>query len=105
MLSEVRELPEVKKLSAEFQPLWKTLSKLTGSDIKTSRQAFNLYNTLIAEKSMNLPLSNWAKQTLTSKQFHKSVALDVHLQSYNETLKRLNGGKIFLTSLYLCKFG
>ncbi|XP_043478855.1 venom acid phosphatase Acph-1-like [Leptopilina heterotoma] len=94
MVSEIRKLPEVKELTNEFKPLWKNLSKFTGENITRSSEAHILYNTLISHQSMSLPLPQWANETLFSKKFIKSVSFSVLLRNYNETLKKMNGGRL-----------
>ena len=79
--------------SAQYNELWKKLTYNTGTKIDSTKYALRLYNTLIAEKAMKLPIPEWAEKLLASGELAKAASLQIELKNYNTILKRLNGGK------------
>lgn len=94
MEKAIRKLPEVIKKSLEFTQVWKRLSILSGKIIAHGKSAYNLYNTFIAEKSMNLSIPQWAEDLLANGELDASVAFHIQMKNYNETLRKFNGGRL-----------
>ena len=51
-----------------------------------------LYHTLMAEKSMNLSLPNWARNIFPYGRLLDGINLEYELFGYNTEMRRLNGG-------------
>lgn len=95
MFKEIEESEEVQEMFGEFKSLTKKLTKLTGKIIATPTDVFSFYNLLICQKSMELPIPNWAEELLVNSQFLEAVEVLEKLRNYNSTMRKMNGGKFF----------
>ncbi|XP_043473952.1 uncharacterized protein LOC122506046 [Leptopilina heterotoma] len=94
MFSEIEKLEEVKEMFGEFKSLTRKLTELTGKDITTPTDVFSFYNLLICQKSMKLPIPNWAEELLANNEFLEAVEVLEKLRNYNDTMKKMNGGRL-----------
>lgn len=92
-LESVQSLPEVVKDVEMFKPLMQALSHYTGKNITNTNQMYYLYHDLMAEKSMNLSLPKWTRSLFPYGSLWEATILEYDIVSYNDELKRLNGGK------------
>ncbi|XP_008555397.2 uncharacterized protein LOC103576824 [Microplitis demolitor] len=93
-LEKVKELPEVKNKIDEFLPLMRNLALLTGKNISSPFDLLLLYNVLMAESSMGLPLDKWAMEIFPHGLLLDGTVLDYEIKNSNENLKRLRGGML-----------
>ncbi|XP_033224627.1 venom acid phosphatase Acph-1-like isoform X2 [Belonocnema kinseyi] len=89
---KVFKLAEVAEKSTQYNELWKKLTYLTGEKIDSFKHALRLYNTLVEEKAMKLPIPEWAEELLASGELAKAASVQIELKNYNTILKKLNGG-------------
>ncbi|XP_029036303.2 venom acid phosphatase Acph-1-like isoform X2 [Osmia bicornis bicornis] len=96
----VEELRGVKKSAAiakklsEYNDLLEHLYEETGkSRDDPIMMVTELYQLLVSQRSMNIPLPEWATENV-QKRMEEIVRLDLETQSYTMQLKRLNGGSI-----------
>ena len=54
---------------------------------------YNLYHLFVAQTAMNLTLPEWTKKYFPQGKLLDGTIMEYELFSYNEKLKRLNGGK------------
>ena len=85
---------EFKLRENELSPFMKELGKMMGRTSPISLLDMNhLYQTLAAEKAMNLSLPEWGNSLFPDGNLHKGAILQYLLYGYNEKLRRLSGGK------------
>ncbi|XP_051154899.1 venom acid phosphatase Acph-1-like [Leptopilina boulardi] len=94
MEREIRQLPEVLKKSLEFKELLRKLTHWSGNNMTHCKSIYNLYNTLVVEKTMNLKIPQWADDILANGELEKGVAFHIQLKNYNTTLRKFNGGRL-----------
>ncbi|XP_063978499.1 venom acid phosphatase Acph-1-like [Diachasmimorpha longicaudata] len=90
----VKNLPEVRKKLSVFHDFLKNLTLWTGKSMKTANDMFNLYHALMAESSMGLALPPWATDIFPKGLLLNGTLLEYDIVSYNENLRRLNGGML-----------
>ncbi|XP_015117680.1 venom acid phosphatase Acph-1 [Diachasma alloeum] len=90
----VKKLPEVQERLNEFSGLLKNLSDWTGKNMSIPNDMFNLYHALMSESSMGLALPQWANHIFPEGLLLNGTILEYDIVSYNEKLKRLNGGML-----------
>ncbi|KAK0182664.1 hypothetical protein PV327_000777 [Microctonus hyperodae] len=93
-LKKVKRSEAIKREYEVFYDLMQNLSNWTGSKIKTSRDMFNLYHTLMAESSMNLLLPTWTNSIFPKGPLFNATIFDYRLRSYNVKLRKLYGGML-----------
>ncbi|XP_057337524.1 lysosomal acid phosphatase-like [Microplitis mediator] len=93
-LEKVKELPEIKNKIDIFLPLMRNLTLLTGKNISSPFDLLLLYNVLMAESSMGLPLDKWATEIFPHGLLLDGTVLDYEIKNSNENLKRLRGGML-----------
>lgn len=87
-------MTEGKREVAKFADLMKNLTRWTGKEMKDLQDVVLIHVTLDIEKSMGLPLPEWSKNIYPNGELKKAVDAYHRIMSYNQELKRLNGGKI-----------
>ncbi|XP_014226264.1 venom acid phosphatase Acph-1-like [Trichogramma pretiosum] len=91
-LKRIQSSAEYQKNVRKFDKLKKELSRLTGREIKDLYSMYKLYHLFYAERAMNLKLPAWADYYYPNGPL-KDVALFIYkTYSYNDVLKKLNGG-------------
>ncbi|KAK0162782.1 hypothetical protein PV327_006528 [Microctonus hyperodae] len=93
-LERVRNSKDVQTQLDKFRPLMKNLTYWTGKKIESSRDMYNLYNTLMAEYSMGFVLDEWTSNIFPHGQLRDGIILDYNIASYNTKLRRLFGGML-----------
>lgn len=83
----------------EFKPTMEQLTKLTGMQINTTYDLYNLFLTFMAESSMGLSLPEWTEDYFCPDSvdhekyaLYRAALLEYKIMSYNTELKKLNGG-------------
>lgn len=90
-VEEVFETPEVKKVLADNDAMFKELTKLTGMPIKTPDDVQSLYGTLRAEQEHGLRLPDWTAKYFPNKLQPLTEASFIYNIQTDE-LKRLKAG-------------
>lgn len=78
----------------EHQDSFDYITNHTGAPITTLQNIFGIFQTLTAEKNMNLTLPEWAESVYTEEITNLAIK-QCQLENSNEILKKLNGGKPF----------
>ncbi|EFN63832.1 Testicular acid phosphatase-like protein [Camponotus floridanus] len=102
-LAEVKKTKEIRDKIAVYKDFLKFLSEKTGLVIEEPLRAYEIYNLLTAQKTMNLTLPEWCTDEVYRK-MQDIVVLEYDIRSYTTQLKRLNGGmliKKFLENMNL----
>ncbi|XP_043479039.1 uncharacterized protein LOC122509231 [Leptopilina heterotoma] len=94
MFNEILQLAEVKRSFEKYKPLINNLTELTGITFRTPLYSFPFYNLLVSQKSMNLSIPKWAEEIMSNKDFQEAVDLFEKFRNYNDTLKKMNGGRL-----------
>lgn len=68
------------------------LTQLTGKNISTPFDMYNLYHILVAESYMNLTLPEWTKDIFPYGKLLDGIELEYEIFSYTKNMRRLNGG-------------
>ncbi|XP_015589423.1 venom acid phosphatase Acph-1 [Cephus cinctus] len=92
-LGEIKRNPTVISLIAQYSELFEFLSTTTGFNITTTTQVYEIYNLLVAQKSMNLTLPQWCTEKIFEDMGNVTV-LEYKILSFDKHLKRLNGGTL-----------
>lgn len=79
----------------------KNLTNLTGKNISTPWDMYNLYLLFVAESAMNLTLPEWSKDIFPNGQLLDGILLEYEIFSYTKHMRRLNGGKRKICDKYL----
>ncbi|XP_015436984.1 PREDICTED: venom acid phosphatase Acph-1-like [Dufourea novaeangliae] len=95
-LKKVRKSEEVLKKVSVYKDLFKFLSETTGLNITKTNQAYEIYNLLVSQKSMNLVLPKWCTDEVYKK-IQGIVKLEYEIRSYTPQMRRLNGGPLIKT--------
>ncbi|KAH0568807.1 hypothetical protein KQX54_021501 [Cotesia glomerata] len=93
-LNRVIELPEMKEEIEKFRSLMQNLTVITGKNLSTPFDFLLLYNVLMAESSMRLPLDKWATDIFPHGLLLNGTVLDYEMKNSNDDLKRLRGGML-----------
>lgn len=101
---KVLELSEYKKEFAEFEDLAIELTKSTGKNITTTLNMANLYHSLMAVYSMNLPLPAWTKSIFPYGRLHNATLFAYKTSNYNKSLRKIYGGIQFNHNFISCIF-
>ncbi|XP_037935889.1 prostatic acid phosphatase-like [Teleopsis dalmanni] len=97
-LEEVLQLPEVKEELAQYESLFRNLSMLTGSKIRTAEDVNSLYITLEAERAFGLPLPSWTQDYFPhSMQFLAEQSYIYN--AYTTEMQKIKGGP-FLKKMF-----
>ncbi|XP_026672641.1 venom acid phosphatase Acph-1-like isoform X4 [Ceratina calcarata] len=92
-VDEVRNSEEILKIVSPYNKLFKYLSEKTGLNITKTNQGYEIYNQLVARKTMNLPMPEWCTDEIYEK-LQDIVKIEYTIRSHTPFLKRLNGGAI-----------
>ncbi|XP_076643346.1 venom acid phosphatase Acph-1 isoform X2 [Halictus rubicundus] len=92
-LQNVRESEEVLEKVSKYKDFFKFLCEKTGANITNTKQAYEIYNLLTAQKSMNLILPEWVTNEVYTK-MQSIVKLEYEIRSYTAQMRRLNGGPL-----------
>lgn len=92
-LTEVKKMKEVRDKIAIYKDFFKFLSEKTGLVIEEPLLAYEVYNLLTAQKTMNLTLPEWCTDEVYRK-MQDIVVLEYEIRAYTTQLKRLNGGML-----------
>lgn len=94
MLSKIQQTPEALAEIEQFDDLREKLTWYTGKNITNLTDLFLLYQTLNTEHWLNLILPEWTQDIFPHGRLFDALILYYKLQSYNDELTRLNGGKL-----------
>ncbi|XP_076625634.1 venom acid phosphatase Acph-1 isoform X2 [Colletes latitarsis] len=92
-LQTVRKSEEVLKKASVFSDLFKFLSEKTSISITRTNEVYEIYNLLVAQKSMNLVMPEWCTDDVYKK-IQDVVRLEYAIRSYTSLMRRLNGGAL-----------
>ncbi|XP_046837682.1 venom acid phosphatase Acph-1-like isoform X2 [Vespa crabro] len=90
----VLKTPEVIQKMNEFSEMNSNLTKWSGKNISTPLDMYSLYNILMAEWMMNLPLPEWTRSVFPDGQLKDGIIYSYEVSSSNTKLKRLSGGPL-----------
>ncbi|OXU18767.1 hypothetical protein TSAR_012990, partial [Trichomalopsis sarcophagae] len=93
MREAVEKSPEIQEINEINQNLYKELSKYTGDNITNPDDVFDLYSTLVAEKTMNYQLPNWTNEYFPDM-LKPLSSLSLKMNVYNESLLKMKGGPL-----------
>ena len=82
----------------------KNLTKWTGKKINNAQDIFLIYTTLETEDFMNLTLPSWTRGIYPDGDLSKGSVFQLNIMSYNDEIKKLNGGKICYIKYFNNKF-
>lgn len=88
----VLKTPEVIQKMNEFSEMNSNLTKWSGKNISTPLDMYSLYNVLMAEWMMNLPLPEWTHSVFPDGQLKDGIIYSYEVSNSNTKLKRLFGG-------------
>lgn len=88
----VLRTPEVIQKMNEFSEMNSNLTKWSGKNISTPLDMYSLYNVLMAEWMMNLPLPEWTRSVFPDGQLKDGIIYSYEVSNLNTKLKRLSGG-------------
>lgn len=100
MFKELKEQAEVKEIYEKYKPLTNNLTKLTGKNFTSPLYIFPFYNLLTSQKLMNFTIPKWAEEIMTRNDFQEAVSLFEKLRNFNDTFKKMNGGKLNLLNKF-----
>ncbi|XP_017792605.1 PREDICTED: venom acid phosphatase Acph-1-like isoform X2 [Habropoda laboriosa] len=92
-MKEARKSEEIVKKVSPYKNLFKFLSEKTGLNITETNQAYELYNQLAAQKSMNLAIPEWCTDDVYGK-LQDIVKIEYEIRSHTPLMRRLNGGAL-----------
>ncbi|XP_026670510.1 venom acid phosphatase Acph-1-like [Ceratina calcarata] len=94
-LIKLKQSPGVNKFITTHKNFFDYLSKNTGVDMSQDPilQTVYLYHLLTSQKSMGIPLPDWATEEIQDE-IEKVAILDYELQSYTPHMKRMYGGHL-----------
>ncbi|KAL2747806.1 venom acid phosphatase Acph-1-like isoform X2 [Vespula maculifrons] len=90
----VLKTPEVIQKMNEFSEMNSNLTKWSGKNISTPLDMYSLYNVLMAEWMMNLPLPEWTHSVFPDGQLKDGIIYSYEVSNSNTKLKRLFGGPL-----------
>ncbi|KAI4503664.1 hypothetical protein M0802_001067 [Mischocyttarus mexicanus] len=85
---------EFKKEYSQYEDLIAELIKYTGKNISTPVDISSLYHSLMATRSMGLPLPGWTKPLFPYGRLHKAAIFSYKASNYNKLLRKLYGGNL-----------
>lgn len=85
------ESEDVKSLFEYYEPLFKTLTEITGQNVTDFDGVQDIFSTLKAEETFNLTLPEWTEQYYPDKLLEPTVFSFI-LNAYNDKMNRLKGG-------------
>lgn len=89
-LEEARASAKVQTLLKENKKLLTYITRNAGKPINTLDDVFGIYQTLCAEKSLNLTIPDWAVKVYDDIETLSGKLCE--LENSNDVLKKLNGG-------------
>ncbi|CAL7951360.1 unnamed protein product [Xylocopa violacea] len=92
-LEEARNAEEILKKVLPYRDLFKFFSEIIGTNITNTSQVSEMYNGLVAQKTMNLSLPDWYTDEIFEK-LQNVMKIEYTTRSFTPYLKRLNGGLI-----------
>ncbi|XP_078050711.1 venom acid phosphatase Acph-1-like [Augochlora pura] len=104
-LKDARNLEEVRRKVSQYDAFLKILADRTGINGMNVTIAYQVYNNLSSQKSMNLTIPEWCTEEVI-KTLQSIVVLEYEIRSQTPQLKRLNGGplvKTFIENVQLNK--
>lgn len=105
---KVLQLDDVLAEIESYKTFMQNLTKLTGKEIISPYDMYNLHMGLTAQAFMNLTLPEWTNDMFPNGRLKDAIEFYYRLVSYNEKLRRLNGGallKNFLDNINAAKKG
>ncbi|XP_019864532.1 venom acid phosphatase Acph-1 [Aethina tumida] len=91
-LEEARASAKVQTLLKENKKLLTYIARNAGKPINTLDDVFGIYQTLCAEKSLNLTIPDWAVKVYDDIETLSGKLCE--LENSNDVLKKLNGGRM-----------
>ncbi|KAJ8686451.1 hypothetical protein QAD02_022245 [Eretmocerus hayati] len=91
MREAVLKSEEIQIVNQMHKDLYEALKRHTGQSIENPDDVFDLYSTLDAERTMKLPLPQWADEYFPEKMECLSK-LSLKMNVYNESLLRMKAG-------------
>ncbi|XP_076278118.1 venom acid phosphatase Acph-1 isoform X2 [Lasioglossum baleicum] len=92
-LQNARRSKEILEKVSKYEDFFKFLREKTGANVTNTKQAYEIYNLLTAQKSMDLTLPEWVTNEVYTK-MQRIVKLEYEIRSYTAEMRRLNGGPL-----------
>ncbi|XP_011262929.2 venom acid phosphatase Acph-1-like [Camponotus floridanus] len=89
--NRILNLPEIKKEISRFKDIMRKLTELTGKNIEKPLDLQYLYQTFVAESSMNLTLPEWVHDYFPEPLFDTTV-FAYNIASYSSLIRKLYAG-------------
>ncbi|XP_025602645.2 venom acid phosphatase Acph-1-like [Athalia rosae] len=93
-LRRVRNSSEVREKESKFRSLMEYVQRWSGKSTNTTTDLYYFYHMLTTQAFMNLTLPEWTNDIYPDGELLRGAALEYQIISYNEKLKRLNGGML-----------